>query len=172
MSQRSRLLLAGLAGLAVGTAVAGGAYLLRRRIGSRSPLRAQERLEAAVVTALRSDDVAGRCAIDVAGLGPGMIELSGRVPNQEAADRAAETAQRVLGVHTVVNRLSVERVELHLEETRRRYGAGDPALRAGGWEGMRSGMGARRQSTATDPARPDDSAHLKEEAIGLGEDTA
>ena len=167
MSQENHALFAGVVGLAAATVSAGGTYLIRRRLGGRSPERSSERLEIAVVDALRADEVAGACLIDVAVLRPGLIELSGRVPDQDAAGRAAEVAQRVAGVHTVVNRLTAEQVERKLEVTRRRHDQGYPELRASGWEGMRSGMGARRQGEQTDPDRGDDSASMKEDAIGL-----
>jgi hypothetical protein len=166
MLHGNRSLLAGIVGLAAGTAAAGGTYLLRRRLGARSVSGAHERLETEVVDALCDDEITSSFAIDVAAHGPGLIELSGRVPDQAAAWRAADTAQRVPGVHTVVNRLVIEQVEQQLEATRRRYNDGEPELRASAWEGMRSGMGARRQSAETDPARPDDSAGMVEDAIG------
>lgn len=161
-------LLAGLVGVAVGAAAAGGTWWLRRRQhpGVRGLDRESARLEARVVDALCEDEVAGSCPIDVAALGHGVIELTGKVPDEGAADRAAEVAQRVEGVHTIVNRLEVELVERHLAETRRRREEGAPELNQHGWEGMRSGMGARRQGP-TDPSRADDSTAMKEDSIGL-----
>lgn len=163
-----RNLLANLAGLALGTAAAGGTYWLRRRQRSRAGGLDREsiQLETRVVDALCEDEVAGRCAIDVAALGHGIIELSGRVPDEAASDRAAAVAQRVEGVHTVVNRLELEQMERQLAETRRRREQGAPELTQHGWEGMRAGMGARRQGP-TDPPRADDSVGMKEDAIGL-----
>ena len=167
MSWGHRSRLAGIVGLVAGTAVAGATYLLRRRRRGRSPDRTGERLETAVVDALCADEIAGACPIDVAAAGPGLIELSGRVPDQNTAARAAEVAGQVMGVHTVVNRLTVERTEQQWDSTRRRYFQGDPGLRASGWEGLRSGMGARRREEETDPARADDSQPGAEDAIGL-----
>ena len=57
-----------------------------------------------------------------------------------------------LHVHTVVNRLTVEMLEQHLEDTRRRHEDGAPQLHERRWEGMGTGMGARRQGP-TDPPR-------------------
>jgi hypothetical protein len=167
MALVNRSLLAGLVGLAAGSAAAGGTFIIRRRLRGGPAEPGFDHLEIDVVDALCADEVAGSCAIDVAALGPGLIELTGRVPDQDAAGRAAAVAQRVAGVHTVVNRLVVERVEQQLEETRRRYGAGDPELRASGWEGMSSGMGARRQGAETDPDQADDSRAAIEDAIGV-----
>jgi hypothetical protein len=166
MFNSSRNLFAGLVGLAAGTAAAGSTYLIRRRWGRAGQERVYESLEVDVVDALCADDVAGACPIDVAALGPGLIELTGTVPDEAAAARAAEVAQRVDGVHTVVNRLTVEVLEQHLAENRRRREAGAAALDARGWEGVRSGMGARRQGAGTDPGREDDSQEMIEDAIG------
>jgi hypothetical protein len=164
----SQNLLASLAGAVVGAAAAGGTYWLRRQRGpgGTGQDRANARLETEVVDALCEDEVAGACPIDVAAVGHGVIELSGTVPDDDAAERAAEVVQRVAGVHTVVNRLDIERVERQLADTRRRHEAGAPELQQSGWEGMRAGMGARRQGP-TDPARADDSVDMKEDAIGL-----
>ena len=161
-------LLANLVGLAAGAAAAGGTYWLRQRgrLGERRIDRVAERLEIDVVDALCGDEVTGTCPIDVAAIDHGIIELSGTVPDEAASERAAAVAQRVDGVHTVVNRLIAEKVERHLEDTRRRHEDGAPELNQSGWEGLRTGMGARRQG-ATDPARADDSTAMKEDAIGL-----
>ena len=161
-------LLAGLVGFAAGAAAAGGTWWLRRRqrAGAGGLDRESARLEASVVDALCEDEVAGHCPIDVAALGHGIIELTGKVPDEGAADRAAEVAQRVDGVHTVVNRLEVELIERHLADTRRRREEGAPELNQHGWEGMRAGMGAHRQGP-TEPPRADDSAALTEDSIGL-----
>lgn len=167
-SRATRSLLAGALGIGAGAAYAAIRILGRRR---QRPILdpALERLETRTVDALCADPVAGRCAIDVAALGPGVIELTGTVPDEEASDRAGAVAQRVSGVSTVVNRLTVEVLERHFEDTRRRHDAGDPSLQAAGWEGMRAGMGARRQGPQTDPDRSDDSQHQRTEAIRADE---
>jgi hypothetical protein len=146
-------------GIAAGAAV--GIYFgwrewRRRRIRADAPVGHLAELEEAAVEALRSDDLAGRRAIDVAAVGDGIVELSGVVEEQDEARRAVDIAQRVEGVHTVINRLSVGTVERQLIRTRRRYETGDPALTEPHWYGMRVGMGRRRQSAATDPDRSDD----------------
>jgi len=166
MSNSHRSVFAGIVGLAAGTAAAGGTFLLRRSWRQRSQAGVYESLEIAVVDALCADDVAGACPIDVAALGPGLIELTGTVPDEAAGARAAEVAQRVAGVHTVVNRLVVEQLEHRLAETRRRRAAGAAELSAGGWEGLNSGMGSRRLGDQTDPQADDDSQAMVEDAIG------
>lgn len=127
----NRNLLASLVGLAAGAAAASGAYWLRQRGhfgGSTRTDRDAERLETDVVDALCDDEVTGDCPIDVATLGRGIIELSGTVPDEAASERAVEVTQRVHGVQTVVNRLAVEMLEKHMEETRRRHDDGAPDL--------------------------------------------
>lgn len=147
-------------GAALGTAAA--VYLGVRQVRAR---RARERealpeslaeMEEAAVEALREDSIAGSRPIDVAALGPGILELTGAVQNLEEAHRAVDIAQRVDGVHTVINRLTLGDVEQHLAETRDRLRAGDPALQEQQWLGMGLGMGRRRQSDATDPERTDE----------------
>lgn len=114
------------------------------------------RIEDATVEALRADDIAGHRAIDVAALGAGIIELTGVVHTLEEAHHAVDVAQGVDGVHTVINRMTVGDVEEHLAETRDRLRAGDAALHETKWYGMGVGMGRRRQSSETDPARDDE----------------
>lgn len=147
-------------GAVLGTAAA--LYLGVRQVRAR---RARERealpehlaaMEEAAVAALREDSIAGSRPIDVAALGPGILELTGAVQNLEEAHRAVDIAQRVDGVHTVINRLTLGDVEQHLAETRDRLRAGDPALQEQQWLGMGLGMGRRRQSSDTDPARDDE----------------
>jgi len=150
--------------LAIAGATAGGTYLLRRRLRRRSLFRASQRLAAAVASALPAADTAPGDSIQVVALGPGLVELSGRVSDQRAAERATEVAQRVPGVHTVVNRLSVEGVERQRAAARRRYYTDDPALRSGGWEGGHSGMGARRFDTDSGSVRGPDATRLIEAA--------
>jgi hypothetical protein len=146
-------------GIAAGAAVGvffGLREWRRRRVYDRAPAGHLGRLEEATVDALRSDELAGRRAIDVAAVSDGIMELSGVVEEQDEARRAVDVAQRVEGVHTVINRLSVGTVERQLIRTRRRYQTGDPSLTEPHWYGMRVGMGRRRQSASTDPDRSDD----------------
>jgi osmotically-inducible protein OsmY len=131
----NRNLLASLVGLAAGAAAASGTYWLRQRGhfgGSTRTDRDAERLETDVVDALCDDEVTGDCPIDVAMLGRGIIELSGEVPDEAASERATEVAQRVHGVHTVVNRLVVKMLETHMEATRRRHDEAVPDPRRAG----------------------------------------
>lgn len=113
-------------------------------------------LEESVVEALRVDAVTGSCAIDVAAVGPGIIELSGVVPTEEAAQRAARLMHAVPGVRTVINRLEEGSVEERLAENRARRERGEPETLERHWTGLGVGTGRRRQSPSTDPDRPSD----------------
>lgn len=113
-------------------------------------------LEESVVEALRVDAVTGSCAIDVAAVGPGIIELSGVVPTEEAAQRAARLMHAVPGVRTVINRLEEGSVEERLAQNRARRERGEPETLERHWTGLGVGTGRRRQSPSTDPDRPND----------------
>ncbi|MEX1182918.1 MAG: BON domain-containing protein [Gemmatimonadota bacterium] len=115
-----------------------------------------DQLEEAAVEALRRDQVTGACAIDVAAIGPGIVELSGVVPNGSAGQRAARVLHALPGVRTVINRLEEGSVEERLAQNRARLSRGEASLRSGQWEGVRVGMGRRRQSYGADPAPADD----------------
>jgi hypothetical protein len=162
--QKRRRLETGTLALAVGAAVgtAAAVYLGVRQLRARRAQASEalpERLaeiEAGTVEALRKDEITGHRPIDVAALAAGIIELTGVVGNLEEAHHAVDIAQRVEGVHTVINRLTLGDVEEHLAETRNRLRQGDAALQETQWYGMNAGMGRRRQSTATDPSRRDD----------------
>lgn len=151
-------------GATAGTAVA--VYLAVRQVRSRRAARHEmppsefAAQEQAAVDALREDGRLGRRPIDVAAVGAGIIELTGAVETAEEAHNAVELVQRLDGVHTVINRLTVGDIEQHLAETRGRLRAGDPRLQETQWYGMRIGMGRRRQSPSTDPDRPDDRTHI------------
>jgi hypothetical protein len=150
------------AGAAAGAGAA--AYAITRMLRSRRAAQAVgvlARLEDAVVEALRRDATTGACAIDVAALGPGIIELSGVVPTQEVGQRAARLLHALTGVRTVVNRLEVGSLEDRLADNRQRRAEGEPALRDRQWYGVRVGTGRRRQSPDTDPDRPDDTVERK-----------
>lgn len=122
-----------------------------------------DRMESAAVEALRRDPVTSECGIDVAALAPGIIELTGTVPSQSAGQRAARLLHAVTGVRTVINRVDVLGSE-------RKPGPQRWGGEAGGgeWTGMRVGMGRRRQSPDTDPARPDDSARMLDRSLEVG----
>jgi hypothetical protein len=149
-------------GAAVGTAAAmylGWRQLRTRDTRQREIPPAPEELAAiedATVAALRQDAVASNRAIEVAALGNGIIELTGVVRDLGEAHRAVDIAQRVDGVHTVINRMTLGEVEKHLADTRERLRAGDPQLQETQWYGMNLGTGRRRQSSETDPSRRDD----------------
>jgi len=129
-------------------------YARRRRAAGATD--ALDRLEEEAVDALRRDRLTGGCAIDVAALGPGIIELSGIVPTVEVGQRAARVLHAIDGVRTVVNRLETGSLEDRLAENRLRRAQGEPALRERQWYGMSVGTGRRRQAADTDPARDDD----------------
>ncbi|CAN5673184.1 hypothetical protein BH23GEM10_BH23GEM10_11340 [soil metagenome] len=122
-------------------------------------------LEESVVEALRVDAVTGSCAIDVAAVGPGIIELSGVVPTEEAAQRAARLMHAVPGVRTVINRLEEGSAEERLAQNRARRARGEPATLERHWTGLGVGTGRRRQSPSTDPDRPND--HIRDRTRAL-----
>lgn len=151
------------AGVAVGltTAIVLGVRGGRRRQrDGRSDLWP---LEDGVIDALRRDQVLRARGIDVAGIAPGIVELTGSVNNEEEAHHAVEVAQSVTGVRTVVNRLDLTEVE----QRRRRGQRGVRAQETDGarWYGMGVGMGRRRQSPTTDPAQRDDHADMVQQAL-------
>lgn len=125
-----------------------------------------EMLETDVVEALRRDPVTGRCAIDVAAIAPGIVELTGTVPTQEASQRAARLLHAVGGVLTVINRLDVGSMPTPAPSASRPSGGG------GHWTGIGTGMGRRRQSSETDPAQRDDSVRMRERAIDAEDERA
>jgi hypothetical protein len=120
-----------------------------------------DRLEEAAVEALRHDRLTGACAIDVAALGPGIIELSGIVPTVEIGQRAARLLHALDGVRTVVNRLETGSLEDRLAENRLRRAQGEPALLERQWYGMSVGTGRRRQSVDSEPGREDDTVERR-----------
>lgn len=155
--------------LALGVTAGAAAYLVWRR---RARLREVEflpdglaQLEEDAIAVLGNDQRIGHRAIEVAAVGDGIIELSGDVENIEEAHHAVDVAQSVDGVHTVINRLTLNEPERHLAETRDRFFAGDAALSETQWEGMGVGMGRRRQSGATDPDRRDDHVQAVNRAL-------
>jgi hypothetical protein len=122
-------------------------------------------LEDTVIDAFLSHPVLSERGIDVGAISRGIIELSGSVRTEDESDIAVRVANGVAGVQTVVNRLEVEEEAEHLDETRRRFEDGDPALTETHWEGRRVGMGRMRQGRQTEPDRPDDSQHQIERAL-------
>lgn len=125
-------------------------------------------LEDMAVDALRRDPQTGVCAIDVAAVGAGIIELSGVVPSHDVARRAADVLHGLPGVRTVISRLEEGTTEQRLARTRERLARGEPGLRDRRWYGVRVGTGQRRQSAATEPARPDDSVQRRTRELEVG----
>lgn len=162
-----RSLLALTVGAAGGLAV--GLLLSRRRPGRRVRAAAEElelaALEDAVLDAFLNHELLRERGIDIGAITRGIVELSGSVQTEEEADLAVRVANAVPGVQTVVNRLEVEAERRQLEQTRRRFEDGDPALHETRWEGRRVGMGRMRQGGQTEPARPDESQHQVERAL-------
>lgn len=151
-----------------GAAIAGAAALsltvwriVRRRRQRPTGESALDLLEEGAVAALRRDAITGRCAIDVAAIAPGMIELTGIVPTHEVGERAARLLHALPGVRTVINRLEARALEQHLAHNRESRARGEPWTRERQWYGVRVGTGRRRQSPMTDPGRDDDTVKRK-----------
>jgi hypothetical protein len=145
--------------VAVGAGASAAAFTILRYARRRRQAVATtelDQLEESAVEALRRDRLTGSCAIDVAALGPGIIELSGVVPTLDIGQRAARLLHALEGVRTVVNRLETGTLEDKLADNRLRRAQGEPALRERQWYGMGVGTGRRRQSAETEPARDDD----------------
>ena len=145
--------------LAVGAAagVAAAAVWTVRRQRPAAPVLDSERidLEERVVDALMEDADTARSAIEVAAIGPGVVELTGMVATAPELRRAIDVTQAVEGVSTVVNRLEIGIERSRRRERRQRYDEGDPALTEQQWYGVGVGTGRRRQGD-TEPDRPDD----------------
>lgn len=119
-------------------------------------------LEDRVLDAFLADRVLSEEGIDVGVVAPGVVELSGRVSDREAARRALREAQRLEGVWSVLNRMEIadgDDAALAPEDEDADRGSGAE------WTGLRSGMGTRRQGRSTDPFRNDDSQHQRERAV-------
>jgi hypothetical protein len=161
------------AGMAAGAgsmafAVLRGVRTLRRR---RARVVGElDALEDAAVDVLRRDSETGVCAIDVAALGPGILELSGSVPTHEVGRRAARLLHALAGVRTVISRLEVGAFEQRLANNRERLARGEPSTRERRWYGVRVGTGRRRQSYDTEPARADDTVERKTRALEVRPD--
>ncbi len=120
---------------------------------------------AEVAEALQRDRTLGRRAVEVDSIAEGVIELTGAVETQDEARRAVQIAQGTRGVHTVVNRLTLEEEENHRQETQQRRADGAPELQERQHYGMGVGMGTRRQSPDTDPDRPSDKQKILEREL-------
>lgn len=145
------------AGAAAGVSAA--SYAVLRMIRQRRPSAAPTSLDALEDTAvdvLRRDSQTAVCAIDVAALSPGMIELTGVVPTHEVAQRAARLLHSLSGVRTVINRLDTGALEKQLAHNRSRRSRGEPETLERQWFGVGVGTGRRRQSPDTERKGPDD----------------
>jgi hypothetical protein len=153
---------------AAASATAVAFTLLRALRHRRAAARFADELDAledAAVDKLRRDAITGHCAIDVAAVSPGIVELSGLVPNREAGQRAARMLHSVPGVRTVINRLEEGSVEDRQVPHHARRG--EPLTRGRHWYGMRVGTGRRRQSLQTEPERPDDAVKRRTRALNV-----
>ncbi|MEX2180270.1 MAG: BON domain-containing protein [Gemmatimonadaceae bacterium] len=110
-------------------------------------------IEERVLEAFNHDPILAERAIDIGGIGGGVIELAGWVQSDEEAEHAITIARGVPDVDTVVNRLMIEDEEDQLDDNVRRVQQGDPALTESHWEGQQVGMGKRRQGTSGEPDR-------------------
>lgn len=155
---RTRVLLVAGAAVAGVAAIYGISRLLRS--GPVSSHLDRRRLEQNVVKALLNDDVAKTQGIDIASVGPGIIEVSGTVRSQQDARHVVELIDGVAGVHAVVNRLDIPSLDSRLERNRKRN-EGERAR----WYGGSVGIGKRRQGFETEPNRPDDSIEIRSRAL-------
>lgn len=132
---------------------------LRRMAGEQAELT---QLEDRVLDVFLADGTLSERGIDVGAISDGIVELSGSVWAEAEADHAVAVAGSIPGVRTVVNRMEVER-----DSSRRTGASTDAGSEEGGarWSGRMSGMDSRRQGRETDPDRPDDSQHQREEAL-------
>jgi hypothetical protein len=154
-----------------GVAVAvGAAYAISRLLKSEPVSRRLDsrRLEKRVLQALLDHESTRDYAIEIAAVGTGVIELSGVVETEEEARQVVNLVDRIAGVHAVLNRLEIRTEESRLERNRNR--ATTPHTTR--WYGGTVGIGKRRQSFTTDPARPDDHAALQERALQPNRDDA
>lgn len=145
--------------LAAGVAITGAAAiyavsrLLRvapvaRRLGMRG-------LEKTVIQALLNDAIATSQPIDIAAVGAGVIEVSGSVEAKSHVRHVIDLINAVPGVHAVLNRLDIRAIDGQLKQNRKRNEGQSPR-----WNGGSVGIGKRRQSATTDPARRDDHATM------------
>jgi hypothetical protein len=126
---------------------------VERRLDMRS-------LEKRVLQALLNDMHARTESIDIAAVGPGILELAGAVESSEIARHIVAVVDGVAGVHTVLNRLEIRTTEAQLKRNRSKTG-GDATR----WYGGSVGMGRRRQGIETDPTQRDDHAALKARSL-------
>ena len=150
-----------IAGAALTGAAAAFAVSRLLKVPSIARRRELRSLEKRIVHTLRADPIAGSQAIDIAALGAGTVELSGIVETHKEARHAVDIVDQVPGVRAVLNRLDIRSDESRLKGNQYRRGDSNGTR----WYGGHVGMGRRRQSFTTDPARPDDHAELLERAL-------
>ena len=107
-----------------------------------------EVLEERVLEAFRNDPILSERAVDIGAIGEGIIELTGAVHSADESTHAVTVARGVPGVDTVVNRLTARGDEAELDDSARRYAAGDDRLTEARWEGQGVGTGRRRQGNS------------------------
>ena len=150
-------------GVGAGVAVAAAIFSVLQRskqgqLGLRRDIRG---LEKRVLQALLDQPSTRSQAIEVEVVGAGVVELSGYVDTEQLAHEVVALVDAVPGVHAVFNRMDVRTVESRLQENR-----GKREDRGGTrWYGGQVGIGRRRQSASTDPARRDDHADLQLKAL-------
>jgi hypothetical protein len=125
-------------------------------------------LEDSVLDAFLADSVLSERGVDIGAISHGIIELSGSVWTEEEAERAVNLANRIPGVHTVVNRMEVESSG-HRPSGRRPLDEDQLNGTFIHHEARVGGMGRRRQGVSTDPDRRDDSQHMGEQALAAAD---
>jgi hypothetical protein len=109
-----------------------------------------EVLEERVLEAFRNDPILSERAVDIGAIGDGIIELTGTVHSTDEGTHAVTVARGVPGVDTVVNRLAARTEEDEMDDSAKRYAAGDDRLAEARWEGQRVGTGQRRQGNSAE----------------------
>ncbi len=122
-------------------------------------LTPEEELEERVLEAFRNDPVLGERAVDIGGIGEGIIELTGWVHAASEMQLALTITRGVPGVDTVVNRLTIRNEEEDLEEAAEHY---DASSAGGQWESMQGGSRRRRRSSSADADILSDPKHSME----------
>jgi hypothetical protein len=120
---------------------------------TKASMNGSEELEDRVLEAFRNDPTLSERAIDIGAVEDGIIELTGWVNSEDEAHQAVVVARGVLGVETVVNRLTARADEALFEDAAHRYEDGDPAFTERHWEGQQVGTGRRRQGTSDEMDR-------------------
>src|SRR6266480_2457258 len=137
----------------------------------KASLDGAEELEERVLEAFRNDPTLSERAIDIGAVEDGIIELTGWVNSEEESHQAVVIARGVLGVDTVVNRLTIRTEENLFDDAAHRYEDGDPPFTERHWEGQQVGTGRRRQGTSEEIDRHADPRNKLEDR-SLKEDRA